>query len=105
MSISMVTAQILLILLAFCSVQSAVPIRRDKITASTSMEIDEVKKNNLLNVLLAILDWASPWSDVDTVNNDDPEFQYRSQRSMYNPPIAREKGMCKNFFWKTFSAC
>ncbi|CAI9624629.1 unnamed protein product [Staurois parvus] len=39
------------------------------------------------------------------MNNEDPELQYRPQRSMYNPPMAREKGMCKNFFWKTFSTC
>ncbi|XP_018414533.1 PREDICTED: cortistatin isoform X2 [Nanorana parkeri] len=102
----MFTAQLLLVLLAFCSVRSAVPIRRDKIAASSSREIDEVKKNNLVNVLLAILDWASPWADVDTMmNNEDPELQHRPQRSMYNPHMGREKGMCKNFFWKTFSAC
>ncbi|PIO36480.1 hypothetical protein AB205_0124490 [Aquarana catesbeiana] len=101
----MFTAQLLLLLLAFCCVRSAVPIRRDKTAASGSMEIDEVKKNNLVNVLLAILDWASPWADTYTMNNEDPELQYRPQRSMYNPPMAREKSMCKNFFWKTFSTC
>lgn len=68
-------------------------------------DLDEVKKNNLVNVLLALLDWVSPWAEEDTMNNEDPELQYRPQRSMYIPPMAREKSMCKNFFWKTFSAC
>ncbi|KAM4015229.1 cortistatin-like [Anomaloglossus baeobatrachus] len=100
---SLSAAQLLLLLLASCTV-STVPIKQDKGTASDSMDADEVKKSNLLNVLSAIFDWQTPESDAE-ITAEDPGLPFRPQRSMYNPQPGREKAMCKNFFWKTFSAC
>ncbi|KAM3921646.1 cortistatin-like [Leptodactylus fuscus] len=102
---SLHTAQLLLVLLASCTVRSTVTTRHDKMTASGSMEVDEIKKNNLLNVLSTIFDWRAPESDAEMIHVEEPELPYRPQRSMYNPHTGRDKTMCKNFFWKTFSAC
>ncbi|XP_075046357.1 cortistatin [Mixophyes fleayi] len=102
---SVITTQLLLVLLASCSARSAVPKESDKMTTSDSMEIDEVKKINLVNILSGIFDWTSPESNEPVVSSEEPELPYRPQRSMYNTHAGREKGMCKNFFWKTFSTC
>ncbi|XP_056399022.1 cortistatin [Hyla sarda] len=96
--------QLLLVLLASYTVSSAVPTRHD-MAASGSMDTDDIKKGNLLNVLSAIFDWRSPEGDAVMINVEDPELPYRPQRSMYNPHLGSEKTGCKNFFWKTFSAC
>ncbi|XP_069802675.1 cortistatin [Dendropsophus ebraccatus] len=102
---SLHTTQLLLVLLASYTVSSTVPTRHDRVTAIGSMNTDEIKKGNLLNVLSAIFDWKSPEDDTVMINVEDPELPYRPQRSMYNPHMGSDKSMCKNFFWKTFSAC
>ncbi|KAG8568381.1 hypothetical protein GDO81_013976 [Engystomops pustulosus] len=102
---SLQTSRLLLVLLVSCTVRSTVPIRHDRMTPSNSMDVAEIKKSSLMNVLSAILDWRPPESDAVMINIEDPELPDRPQRSMYNPNMGREKNMCKNFFWKTFSTC
>ncbi|XP_073525266.1 cortistatin [Phyllobates terribilis] len=102
---SLSTTQLLLVLLASCTVRSTAPMKQDRGTASDSMDADDdVKRSNLLNVLAAIFERQIPESDAE-INFEGPELPFRPQRSMYNPQLGREKTTCKNFFWKTFSAC
>ncbi|XP_053547464.1 cortistatin [Bombina bombina] len=106
---SIFSVQLLLfLLLVFCGTGSAAPAGPEKLTARDSkmlQELSEMKKNALLTVLATLFDWTSQEEDVSVVTHEEPDQVYRQQRSMYNALPTRDKGGCKNFFWKTFSTC
>ncbi|KAK3518479.1 hypothetical protein QTP70_001413 [Hemibagrus guttatus] len=69
-----------------------------------SNEVLTKEQNDFMTKLFAILtELNMTIKDLETM---DPEQRSKlSERAALGLPTAREKAQCKNFFWKTFSAC
>ncbi|KAG7323639.1 hypothetical protein KOW79_013341 [Hemibagrus wyckioides] len=79
----------------------ALPVQ-GKLTNSNEVLTKEQK--DFMTKVLAIL--AEFNVTIKDLENMDPEQRSKlTERVVLGLPPAREKSQCKNFFWKTFSAC
>ncbi|XP_038602471.1 cortistatin-like [Tachyglossus aculeatus] len=86
---------------------TALPLE-DSLTSKESkhlQEVAEVKTNSLLTLLSALYDWTAPGKEMPPLRDEAVALTDRQERALLNQSPLRERGPCKNFFWKTFSSC
>ncbi|XP_015272075.1 PREDICTED: somatostatin-2-like [Gekko japonicus] len=104
-------ASLLAVLLLVWSVRASALPGEDKLSAQSSREQFKARKGLILKMLADLLDEVDTYHETTaSLDPDDPlaselEEEHSILEQLSQTTQRDRKAPCKNFFWKTFTAC